>query len=186
MQPRITDQSTAMHRLGVAARRGGARHHRRRATARRSRPRATCRAGARPVSSPTWPSRRDQGLDQATRAAEGHPRREGHARQAVHRRSALHARSQGFVDAAEAVAQNLRTGAARSASSPTTTRPTAQLDASLENLQAMTARINAGEGSLGKLLNDEAFAQSLTSTTANLDAHHRPASTVARARRASC
>ena len=42
------------------------------------------------------------------------------------------------------------------------------LEASLKNLEELTRRINAGEGSLGKLLNDEAFSQSLTGATANL------------------
>ena len=32
----------------------------------------------------------------------------------------------------------------------------------------MTAQINAGQGSLGKLLKDEAFAESLTGATTNL------------------
>ena len=44
------------------------------------------------------------------------------------------------------------------------------LEASLQNLEAVTGRIRSGEGSLGKLLNDDAMAKSLTSTTANLDA----------------
>ncbi len=35
--------------------------------------------------------------------------------------------------------------------------------------EAVTARIRAGEGSLGKLLNDDAMARSLSSTTSNLD-----------------
>ena len=32
----------------------------------------------------------------------------------------------------------------------------------------MTRQINAGEGSIGKLLKDDTFARSLTDTTANL------------------
>ena len=44
------------------------------------------------------------------------------------------------------------------------------LEGSLQNLEAVTARIRSGEGSLGKLLNDDAMAKSLTSLTANLDA----------------
>ncbi len=38
----------------------------------------------------------------------------------------------------------------------------------LSNLEEMTQRINAGEGSLGRLVKDEAFAQSLTGATENL------------------
>ena len=37
------------------------------------------------------------------------------------------------------------------------------------NLQEITQRINAGEGSLGRLLKDDALAKSLTATTANLE-----------------
>ena len=37
------------------------------------------------------------------------------------------------------------------------------------NLRDSYARINNGEGSLGKLLNDDAFSTSLSSTTKNLD-----------------
>ena len=33
----------------------------------------------------------------------------------------------------------------------------------------MTARINAGEGSLGRLLKDDALAKSLTSASGNFD-----------------
>ena len=40
---------------------------------------------------------------------------------------------------------------------------------SLDNLQTVTARINRGEGALGRFLNDEAMARSLSNTTANLD-----------------
>ena len=44
------------------------------------------------------------------------------------------------------------------------------LEASLQNLEAMTAKIRNGEGSLGKLMTDDAFAKSLSDTTANLSA----------------
>jgi hypothetical protein len=40
----------------------------------------------------------------------------------------------------------------------------------MDNLATVTARIRAGEGSLGRLLADDAMARSLTSTTQNLDA----------------
>ena len=43
------------------------------------------------------------------------------------------------------------------------------LNASLANLNEMTARINAGEGCLGRLLKDDALAKSLTSASGNLD-----------------
>jgi phospholipid/cholesterol/gamma-HCH transport system substrate-binding protein len=66
---------------------------------------------------------------------------------------ALYRELTGLVTSAEAVAGNLNQS----------------LEASLENLQAVTARIRAGEGSLGKLLNDESVAASMKSATANLD-----------------
>ena len=43
------------------------------------------------------------------------------------------------------------------------------LNASLADLQVITRRINNGEGSLGRLVKDDAFAKSLTGTTANLE-----------------
>ena len=52
---------------------------------------------------------------------------------------------------------------------PPTRRRPRSLEASLANLEAVTARSRPGEGSLGKLLNDDAMHQSLTSTTSNLD-----------------
>jgi phospholipid/cholesterol/gamma-HCH transport system substrate-binding protein len=83
---------------------------------------------------------------------------------------ALYRDVQGFVAAAEAVAQNLRAGRGTVGRLLDDEDVYRNLDASLRNLQAITARINAGEGSLGRLLNDPAFGSSLTSTTANLDA----------------
>jgi phospholipid/cholesterol/gamma-HCH transport system substrate-binding protein len=83
---------------------------------------------------------------------------------------ALYRDVEGFVSAAEAVAQNLKAGRGTLGRLNTDDAVYRQLEASLRNLQAMTARINAGEGSLGRLLQDPAFANSLTSTTANLDA----------------
>ncbi len=75
----------------------------------------------------------------------------------------------GFVSAAEGVAAHLRDGRG-------TIRPPDQgpggyerLNASLGNLQEMTRRINAGEGSLGRLLKDDALAKSLTGASANLE-----------------
>jgi hypothetical protein len=41
------------------------------------------------------------------------------------------------------------------------------LEASLKNLEEMTRRINAGDGSIGKLLNDETFTRSLSGATTN-------------------
>jgi phospholipid/cholesterol/gamma-HCH transport system substrate-binding protein len=43
-------------------------------------------------------------------------------------------------------------------------------EASLANLQAVTASIRAGEGSLGKFLTDDTLARNLNATTANVDA----------------
>ena len=43
------------------------------------------------------------------------------------------------------------------------------LEGSLQNLEAVTARIRSGEGSLGKLLSDDAMSRSLSSATSNLD-----------------
>ena len=43
------------------------------------------------------------------------------------------------------------------------------LEASLKNLEDMTRRINAGEGSLGKLLNDETFSQVADRRDENLE-----------------
>jgi phospholipid/cholesterol/gamma-HCH transport system substrate-binding protein len=77
---------------------------------------------------------------------------------------------QGFIHAAEQVAQNLQRGRGtigRLVSDPAVYR---SLDASLDSLNAMLRRINAGEGSLGRLVNDEAFARSLSGASSNLDA----------------
>jgi phospholipid/cholesterol/gamma-HCH transport system substrate-binding protein len=82
---------------------------------------------------------------------------------------ALYRDVQGFVDAAETVAQNLRAGRGSAGRLLNEDKVYRDLSASLEHLQAVTARINAGEGSLGKLLNDQAFANSLTSTTSNIE-----------------
>ena len=83
---------------------------------------------------------------------------------------ALYRDVQGFVDAAEGVAQSLRAGRGTAGQLLQNDGVYRNLDASLRNLQAVTARLNAGEGSLGKLMNDPAFANSLSSTTANVDA----------------
>ncbi len=77
---------------------------------------------------------------------------------------------QGFVDAAENVAQSLRSGRGTLGQLLNNEAAYRNLETSLRNLQAMTARINAGEGSLGKLMVDSRFADSLTSTTGNIDA----------------
>jgi phospholipid/cholesterol/gamma-HCH transport system substrate-binding protein len=83
---------------------------------------------------------------------------------------ALYRDVQGFVDAAEGVAQNLRAGRGTVGKLMTDDKAYRDLEASLQQLNEMTARINAGEGSLGRLLKDPAIANSLTSTTSNLDA----------------
>ena len=87
---------------------------------------------------------------------------------------ALYRDVQGFVDAAETVAQSLRAGRGTLGQLLNNDAAYRSLEASLRNLQAMTTRINAGEGSLGKLLNDPAFANSLTSTTGEHRHAHRP------------
>ena len=43
------------------------------------------------------------------------------------------------------------------------------LEASLANLEAVTARIRNGEGSLGKFMTDDSFHKALVSTTTNVD-----------------
>ena len=43
------------------------------------------------------------------------------------------------------------------------------LETSLANIEAFTRQINAGDGSLGKLLKDDRFARSLTLAMANID-----------------
>src|SRR6266550_4285382 len=48
--------------------------------------------------------------------------------------------------------------------------PSGAAPGSLATLQMVTARIRNGEGSLGKLLNDDALSKSVTSATNNLDA----------------
>ena len=50
-----------------------------------------------------------------------------------------------------------------------------RLNSALGYLQDSLKRINAGEGSLGRLLKDEALAKSLTSASANFDQVTRPA-----------
>ena len=83
---------------------------------------------------------------------------------------ALYAEINGFVAAAEDVAQNINRGRGtlgRLAQDQTAAKA---LEASLQNLEAVTARIRSGEGSLGKLLNDDALSKSLNATTSNLDA----------------
>ncbi len=44
-----------------------------------------------------------------------------------------------------------------------------ELESSVANLNAITAGLRKGEGSLGQLLNDPALADRLTQTTANLE-----------------
>jgi len=82
---------------------------------------------------------------------------------------ALYRDVEGFVAAAEAVAQNLRAGKGTLGKLNTDDKVYRDLEASLQNLQGITTRINAGEGSLGKLLNDPTFSNSLTSATGNID-----------------
>ncbi|MBP1633466.1 MAG: virulence factor Mce family protein [Acidobacteria bacterium] len=77
---------------------------------------------------------------------------------------------QGFVHAAEQVAENLRQGRGtmgKLASDPSVYQ---SLDASLDSLNAILARVNAGEGSLGQLVNDERLARSLGGAAGNLEA----------------
>ncbi len=109
-----------------------------------------------------------ESLEQITALLEGHPRRQGHGRQAVHRRRALQGDHRvrdrrGGCDVEPA----RRTGHARRCSR--IRRRTSALNASLADLQEMTRRINAGEGSLGRLLKDDALAKSLTGDVGNLE-----------------
>jgi phospholipid/cholesterol/gamma-HCH transport system substrate-binding protein len=82
---------------------------------------------------------------------------------------ALYRDVEGFVSAAESVAQNLKAGRGTLGRLNTDDKVYRDLEASLHNLQDVTGRINAGEGSLGRLLNDPALANSLSSATANVD-----------------
>ncbi len=82
----------------------------------------------------------------------------------------LYREIQGFVDASEAVARNLRQGRGTAGKLLTDDALYASLDASVRNLRTLTDRINRGEGSIGRLMNDPAFSESLASTTKNLDA----------------
>ena len=43
------------------------------------------------------------------------------------------------------------------------------LEASLKNIETVTKQLTAGEGSIGKLLKDDAFSTSLTSATGNMN-----------------
>jgi phospholipid/cholesterol/gamma-HCH transport system substrate-binding protein len=82
----------------------------------------------------------------------------------------LYRELQGFVDAAETVARNLQQGRGTAGKLLTDDALYASLEASVQNLRTMTDRITRGEGSLGRLMNDPALADSLTGTTKNLDA----------------
>ena len=107
MQPRITTNSVAV--IGSVSLLGEASldsHHLQR---RDARPRLRLRAEpahARPAG--RRGGRRDEALEQATQLIRD-IRRQGHGGQAVYRRDA-HRDVQGFVDAAENVAQSLRSG----------------------------------------------------------------------------
>ena len=59
--------------------------------------------------------------------------------------------------------------AARSAGSSTIRRLARALETSLQNFEAISARIRAGEGTLGKFLTDDTVARSVSSTTKNLN-----------------
>ena len=88
-QPRITTAVAGDARLGVAARRGGGRHHRRRARARRSRSGATSRPGRARCRSRKSARRPARGSVEATELLKDIRDGPGHARQAGHRRGAL-------------------------------------------------------------------------------------------------
>lgn len=76
---------------------------------------------------------------------------------------------QGFVGAAQNVANHVAQGRGTLGMLARDPRAYQQLEAALTNLRDMTRRINAGEGSLGRLLNDDALAKSLTGTAASVD-----------------
>ena len=61
-----------------------------------------------------------------------------------------------------------------------------RLNSALGYLQDSLKRINAGEGSLGRLLKDEALAKSLTSASANFDQVTRAAEPQRQHRWAGC
>ena len=121
------------------------------------------------------------------RSADRRPaRRPRHDRQARDRRRAL----QGAA-AVRGVGRRRSRGSsirARARSGALTKDPAAYqaLKASLENLQAMTARINSGQGALGRFLNDEAHGQVAREHDGEPRADHGEAQERARARRASC
>ena len=111
----------------------------------------------------------------AERDSDGCSRGQGHARQGRHRRAAVQgAHRTARVGPGRHEHDSQWQGLARAAS---INDPAAydRLNASLADLQAITKRINAGEGSLGRLLKDDALAKSLTSAIGELRRHHRPA-----------
>ncbi len=67
-----------------------------------------------------------------------------------------------FVGSAQTVAGYLKNGQGTLGQLVTDPEAYRQLNAALTNLNETTRRINAGEGSLGKLLHDEALANSLS------------------------
>ena len=130
------DQSIAVIGVGVAARRGVARHRRR-------------RHDGTPVPEYGYvPSRRTpgqladvgRGRDQGPRAGDaadqGHPRGQGHRRQAVHRRGALSRRRRASSTRRRAWRRTCGRAAARSGQLLNNDGAYRNLDASLENLQA--------------------------------------------------
>ena len=159
---RITDRVARVDRLAEPARRADHRHQPRRPRGRRSRTATSSRARGPRASSPTSPRarRRPRAGD---RAPQGHPRRQGHGRQAVHRRPALPGdqRVRGRGPGSGRHDQPGQGTLGLLINDPAAYR---RANAALANLQEMTRRINAGEGSLGKLLKDEQLAKSLTAT----------------------
>ncbi len=77
---------------------------------------------------------------------------------------------EGFVGAAERVADRLARGEGTAGKMLTDPEAYRSLVAALKNLDDMTRRINAGEGSLGQLLKDDSLVRSFTATGRNLDA----------------
>ena len=112
--------------------------------------------GARRTSPirPARASTRSPGCVEDVRGGQRHGRQADDRRAAV--RGAAAVRGDGWRDDARAS----RRAAARSASSLNDPKAAEALEASLKNVEEMTRRINAGEGSLGKLLKDEAFSRS--------------------------
>lgn len=77
---------------------------------------------------------------------------------------------EGFVAAAETVAQHLAGGRGTLGMLAKDPQAYKSLVSALKNLDEMTQRLNAGQGTLGRLMADDALAASLSSAGRNIDA----------------